>query len=401
MSKNSCTLYLCYFSLLEPLVQTQVLPYLREIAGGGIRVHLLTFEPAAAFSRTPEEIDADKRALAESGIEWHFLRYHKRFSVIATAYDVLRGALFTRRLLRREQIDVLHARAHIPLAMALIARKFAKVKLIFDIRGLMAEEYVDAGIWREGSVPFGVIKWIERLGLRRADEIVVLTETFRDYLVKERLRDIGSITVIPCCVDPSRGVDGDPEKRERFELIYAGSVTGLYMLEEMVKLFKVLEEVRPDAFFRVLTAGDHVYVNELFSAAGINPNNYAVQKVAPAEVLNWIKRSHAAISFRKPTFSQIAASPTKIGEYLACGVPVIVNSGIGDSDKQIDKDKTGVVVEGFTPESYKKAIHELLAMIGDPGMAEKCVRTAKNRFDLKEVGGARYSAVYRKLRDQE
>jgi hypothetical protein len=38
------TLYLCYFWINEPLVQTQVLPYLREIRKGGTEVSLLTFE---------------------------------------------------------------------------------------------------------------------------------------------------------------------------------------------------------------------------------------------------------------------------------------------------------------------------------------------------------------------
>ena len=41
----SAALYICYFGLREPLVQTQVLPYLRELARGGVRMSLLTFEP--------------------------------------------------------------------------------------------------------------------------------------------------------------------------------------------------------------------------------------------------------------------------------------------------------------------------------------------------------------------
>ena len=38
-------LYICYFGVREPLVQTQVLPYLRKIVEGGVRMSLLTFEP--------------------------------------------------------------------------------------------------------------------------------------------------------------------------------------------------------------------------------------------------------------------------------------------------------------------------------------------------------------------
>ncbi len=48
------TLYLCYFGLREPLVQTQVLPYLRQLSRSGIDVGLLTFEPnrRASWSRS-------------------------------------------------------------------------------------------------------------------------------------------------------------------------------------------------------------------------------------------------------------------------------------------------------------------------------------------------------------
>ena len=48
------------------------------------------------------------------------------------------------RLIRREGIEVLHARSHIPMAMALMAQRWSECKLIFDIRGFMPEEYTDA-----------------------------------------------------------------------------------------------------------------------------------------------------------------------------------------------------------------------------------------------------------------
>ena len=39
------TLYICYFGMRQPLVETQVLPYLAELAKGGVKVSLVTFEP--------------------------------------------------------------------------------------------------------------------------------------------------------------------------------------------------------------------------------------------------------------------------------------------------------------------------------------------------------------------
>src|SRR5947209_11438501 len=135
------TLYICYFGLREPLVETQVLPYLRELSGRGVGVQLLTFEPDVRRRWPGRELEEERARLRAEGIEWFCLPYHKRPTVPATVYDILAGAWFAARLVRRARLDVLHARAHVPLAMALVARLFAPARLIFDIRGLMAEEY--------------------------------------------------------------------------------------------------------------------------------------------------------------------------------------------------------------------------------------------------------------------
>jgi hypothetical protein len=85
-----------------------------------------------------------------------------------------------------------------PAAMALIAAALARFQLLFDIRGLLAEEYVDAGIWRRGSLPYRLITRVERIALGRAMGAVVLTHRVRDALLAE---DDGRVQVIPCCAD--------------------------------------------------------------------------------------------------------------------------------------------------------------------------------------------------------
>lgn len=394
------TLYLCYFGLREPLVQTQVLPYLRLIRESGIKVSLLTFEPKPKENWTVYEIETEKAKLATEGIEWDYLTYHKRPSALATAYDVLCGLGFTLKKAGKTKNLILHTRAHIPLTMALLANLVIKSKLIFDIRGLMAEEYVDAGTWKEGSIIFRLIKFIERQGLKKADEIVVLTNKMRDYLIENNLRKADSIQVIPCCVDFSRISLSQNSKLERFELIYAGSVTGLYMLEEMGRFFLALKKRRPDAFFRVLTATSPDYVSKTFNALGIDESDYKVQKVSPEEILNVMKKAHLAISFRKPTFAQIASSPTKIPEYLAAGLPVVSNAGIGDTDNLIEKNKTGVVVEYFDETSLEKAVDEALILSKDENLSERCFYTAIENFDLRKIGKNGYLKVYERIQQE-
>ena len=204
------SLYICYFGVRESLVQTQVIPYLRELAKGGHEVSLLTFEPVAL------DDELMRRELRGDGIEWHWLKYHKRLSMIATAYDIFRGAAFVWRITRRNDIEILHGRVHVPTLMAAIARKVLrrKPKLLFDIRGFFPEEYTDAGLWPENGFLYRSAKRAERWLLKEADGFIVLTEKARDILFPElagSATDAGGtdkvgrpLEVIPCCVDMSK-----------------------------------------------------------------------------------------------------------------------------------------------------------------------------------------------------
>ena len=117
-------LFISYNGMLEPLGQTQVLPYLRALAKRGVRFTLLSFERARAF--TPEgaaQCEQLRSELQAQGIEWHWLRYHKHPSVPATIYDVVAGIRKAKSLIRRNGIEMVHARSHIPATIALALKR--------------------------------------------------------------------------------------------------------------------------------------------------------------------------------------------------------------------------------------------------------------------------------------
>jgi glycosyltransferase involved in cell wall biosynthesis len=400
------TLYLCYFGLREPLVQTQVLPYLRQLAAAGIKVHLLTFEPRLRENWSEDELTKQRARLATEGISWFCLPYHKSPSVPATVYDIFAGARFAARMVRHERVEVLHARAHVPMAMVLLARRVARCKLIFDIRGLMAEEYADAGIWSEQSPPFRAVKMLERAGIRRAEQIVVLTERLQDWLISHKLKRAEQIEVIPCCIDfarfnERRMNDGEASEESsaesRFEVVYAGSLMGLYLVEEMGRFFKAIKEQRPDAFLRILSVSPPAQGAAALKRAGLDENDFMIGAVPPADVPAHLRRARLGVSFRKPAFAQIAASPTKIPEYLAVGLPVVCNAGIGDMDELVEREQVGVVLRSFDDHAYQTAAAQALVLAEDGGVRARCRRVARAYFDLQTIGGERYVNVYRRL----
>src|SRR5260370_1132731 len=370
------TLYVCYFGLREPLVQTQVLPYLRELAAANVKVYLLTFEPRMQQRWTSQAHADEQTNLERDGIEWSALPYHKSPSAPATLYDIVAGTLSVIRLVRRHGIDVLHARAHIPLAMALLATRITGCAVIFDIRGLMAEEDADARIWATNSIKFRIIKRLENAGIRRANQLVVLTDAMKRWLVNDRLHDADNVEVIPCCVDFAGYAEAASKVEtttDTFEVIYAGSVTGLYMLEEMGRFFLEVRAREPRAFLRILTTSSATEATQRLRSIGLRPEDFWVGGVPAQEVPRYLHRARLELSFRRPTFSQLAASPTKIAEYLASGLPIVSNGGIGDIDDLLEHEKVGVLVHDFNPETLASAARRVLQLAGDASVQARCV----------------------------
>ncbi|HEY6403036.1 MAG TPA: glycosyltransferase family 4 protein [Blastocatellia bacterium] len=403
-------LYLCYFGLREPLVQTQVLPYLRELVRGGVGVHLLTFEPRGGRAWDGWERKEWRTRLESQGIQWRSLDYHKWPSLPATLYDIAFGALTAIRLVRREEIDVIHARGYVPAAMGALAKWLAGGKLIFDIRGFMAEEYVDAGVWPEGGLLYRLTKTAEKKLLKAADGFVVLTEKARKILFP-RDREGRPVEVIPCCVDAKRFRPFNKESRGplrrklnlegRRVIIYIGSLGGWYLTDEMAELMALAHREDASTFLMVLTQSPPEMITGRLDALGVAQSDYLVKKVAPEDAPRYLKAADFAVSLIKPSYSKMSSSPTKIAEYLASGLPVITNAGIGDLDDLIAEDHVGVILDAFDRESYSRALEGIKVLSLDRRIAERCRESARRRFDLAGVGGVRYRRLYRRVFERE
>lgn len=295
------TLYLCYFGLREPLVQTQVLPYLREITKDGIKVFLLTFETNPKENWTDQQIAEQKAKLESEGIVWNFLTYHKRPSLPATIFDIFAGAYFAWKLNRQENFDVFHGRVHLPTLMGLIAKTLSsnKPKLLFDVRGFFPEEYTDAGIWKENGLIYKGAKFIENQLRRKADGFIVLTEKAREIWFPES-KQTGfdkfdrPVEVIPCCVDLKRFESVNNELREntrkelnienKYVIVYVGSFGGFYMAPETAEFFGAAKRQNQDTFALVLTQSDPQMIKPLLEKQGYSEKDFFIGKILPADI---------------------------------------------------------------------------------------------------------------------
>jgi glycosyltransferase involved in cell wall biosynthesis len=369
-------------------------------------MHLLTFERERPSKEGElsirEQLDAD-------GIHWHWLKYHQRPSLPATLYDIAVGTVAALRICRKYGIGLVHARSHVPAAMALMLKRLLGCRFLFDIRGLLAEEYVDAGNWTRGGLKFRLTKQMERIFFREADAFVMLTHRIKEELVKSEpalCNRADDIQVIPCCAYLQR-FSINPQQRtayrrergwaERRVLTYVGKLGTWYLADEMAQFFATARKRDSRFFFQVLTQSDSTAMQQKLETLGVSHEDYDIRFSPPHELPLILFASDASISFRKGEYSRLAASPTKVGESLGAGLPLVTNAGIGDCDNMLKAHRLGTITQNYSDAEYQRAIEELCLLLEDVDTPQRCRQFAEKELSLSGVGGPRYATVYERL----
>lgn len=398
-------LYLSYDGMTDPLGRSQVLPYLQGLAGRGHEITLISCEK-------PIRLAADEKAVQSicdrAGIDWHPIAYHKRPPILSSILDVRRMRQRAGKLQRSRSFDLVHCRSYMPAMVGLWLKRTFGVPFLFDMRGFWADERVERGIWRAGNplfkAAFAYFKRLEKRFFRDADAIVSLTDSARREVEgwPAGRRPAAPVTVIPCCVDLAlfNGRKGRTATRKRLGiaaqaplLLYVGSVGGAYLMDEMFALFRAYRKLRAGARFLIVSGHPREEIERLARNQGIDAGEFVVVSASRDEVPALIAAADIGVSFILATYSAKASCPTKFGEMLAMGVPVIANAGVGDIAEILEETGAGAVVERFDDASLAAAIVKAEGAAADPA----AVRAAAERYFALDAGVDRYDAIYRAI----
>lgn len=400
---NTSVLYLSYDGMLEPLGQSQVLAYLRRLAAQGTRVHLVSFEKPADWA-DPTERKRIAAQIEAAGIAWHPLTYHKRPSGPATAWDIACGIAMGAALVRRHQLRIVHARSYVASVMALAIKRLTGARYLFDMRGFWADERVDGGLWPRDGRMYRIAKGFERRFLLGADHVVSLTHAAIGEMRRfDYLQGcMPPVTVIPTCADLARfaptaaPVPAQRSSDRGLVLGYVGSAGTWYLFDEVARCVAQLLRDQPNAQLLVVNRGEHGYIRERLQAAGVPNAAVELTSATHAEVPQLMARMDAGIFFIKPAFSKQASAPTKLAEFLGCGIPCLGNTGVGDMAQILEGERVGVALRDFEEASVRGGLQRLQALVADPSTRARCVAAARAHFSLDE-GVARYASIYQQL----
>ncbi len=384
-------LYISYDGMGEPLGQSQVLTYLEQLATKH-EVYLLSFE------KNLPESESVRSRIERANIRWYPLAYHKSPSGPATAYDISAGIVRAAAIVRRERIQVVHARSYVPSVIALAMKKLG-ARFLFDMRGFWADERVDGGLWPANGRMFHVAKWFENRFMENADHVVSLTHTAVDEMRSWRSVPPGlPISVIPTCADLDRFQPSREKKRNSssFVMGYVGSVGTWYLFDEVAKTFAALKRLRPNAHLRVLNRGDQALIRSSLRDAGVSGEDFSLASVPHAEVAKEVQQMDVGVFYIRSCFSKKASAPTKMAEFLGCGVPCIANSGVGDIERIFLEDQVGVTLDHFSRDAHNSGVSDLLELASSAETRNRCRRSAEKRISVK-MGVAAYDGIYQSL----
>lgn len=371
--KKLNTLFLSYDGMTDSLGQSQVIPYLIGLSKSGYSISIVSCEKQEAFEKNQQHI---QQLLAPYSIEWFPLTYTKKPPVLSTLKDLFLMNRKMNQLHREKKFILVHCRSYLT---SLLGEQFCRkngIPFIFDMRGFWADERIEGGIWKLSNPLFNRIyrffKKKELMYVTNAAATVSLTHAGKreiqswdiDKVQKEK------IFVIPCSADfelfaiPSKLQRQEARARlnwneTNFVLTYLGSLGTWYLLNEMLDFFSVLREKIPTSKLYIISGDSPQLVFDAAKAKGISSDDIVVESAKRAEVPKKLAASDWGISFIKPSFSKKASSPTKMGEMLAMGIPLLVNSGVGDVAQIVEQTQGGICIDTFTNESYATAIDKM------------------------------------------
>jgi glycosyltransferase involved in cell wall biosynthesis len=236
-------------------------------------------------------------------------------------------------------------------------------------------------------MPHRVAKSLERTLYGAANGIISMSHRGRKVIEEMPAvsRNGAPVIVVPSCVDLDLFQSEAPKpplEKDVIRLIYIGSVGGRYILDRVGRFVAMAVEENDRVRLRVLTRADRQLVASMLKEGGLADDSWSTDCVSYRSMPACLAESHAGLFFLARGISEHGCSPTKIGEYWAMGLPVITTPGVSDTDEIIKSERVGVIVREHSDDEYRRAFRELLGLLEEPGLDDRCRRAAKAHYAL-------------------
>lgn len=398
--------------MTDPLGQSQVIPYLQGLAKAGYNIFLLSCEKKQVFQQNKAVVD---KMLEGYNIKWVPLNYTKNPPVISTLLDILKLRKAAKKIHQENKLDMVHTRPGVPALVGLWMKKKMGIKFLNDIREFYADSRVEGGMWNTNNPVFkAVYKFFrskEAEAVLKSDGIVCLTYAAEKIIKEwEEYRKEIPLQVIPCSADlglfdPGKMTEAEKSSlrselkisKDDLVISYLGSIGGWYLVDEMMEFCKMLTDKIPSARILFISPHRHEMIRMAAAAHWINPARIIIKNASRLEVPKLLSLSQYSVFFIKPCYSKQSSSPTKHGEIMAMGIPLITNSGVGDVEMIVNRYNAGVIIHQFNNREFSGAVEKIAS---GSSFDNNLIRQGATEFYSLDKAIEKYIAVYNKILNQ-
>lgn len=398
-------LYLSLTGMTEPLGRSQVLEYLIKLSQEH-KFYLISFERESNFIKTNEI----KKLTKKNDISWQHLNYSNKYGLISTIIQIIKVLYYGSLCIKKNNIDIIHARSLIPAAMGFFLKKLFGIKLLFDIRGFLIDEKIDSNRLNKNTILFNMLKRFEYHMYAEADHIVTLTHAAKNILNKNLLIYEYKVTVIPTCANkvffPELNKKECNAIRQEIGfttsnkiLIHTGTTQNRYDFNIEVQIFKELHNSDPEFKFLIINKGEKKYIENIFRLNLIKPCDYYIISASFDEIYKYLNIADMSIFLIPPTYSKLAMAPTKFAENVACYLPSITNYGVGDMEFYMQKYDVGCLINlADLTHNLDKDVKKIQHYLSRTKKINKVTYDIlfNNYFDIS-IATQRYKAIYKSI----
>jgi len=363
--------YVTIDSLSEGVGSSQITPLISRLSKSGLKVNLISYEKSAPSTGLIDYFQT-------IGVEWN----PRQFGSGGIMSGVKRLINLSREI---PDTNLIHARSDIPAVSAIFSKK---APVLWDVRSLWADQKILIQKSSLNNSLYNQYRKLESFAAEKSVGMSTLTKAVVPIL-EQRNDQLPSLrTVVATTVDLNR-FKLNPVMPLEVRALYSGTYNEYYDLE-LSRLF--MQELEKNLAFEIHWARPS---ESSRSKIGVGESNtFPVKQIEMAKL---IPNYSFGVSVCKldAGSSLAAAMPTKIGEFLACGRPIVINKGLGDMDAFIDEFNVGVVLDG-TENNIVEGALKLADLISDSNTPIRCRALADKYFNV-EIGVNKYLGIYNKI----
>ncbi len=386
-------------SLSNPILFSQGIPHIRENTKKGIKYFVASFEDFDYLHNNPKIYENYLLAIKDLENNAEVITIptslHKRFNSFRI---IVNGIFACIKIVQKKKINVIHGRSNLPSIIGLLVSLFYRVRLLYDIRGLVSDELTN-------KLRARIEKSFEKYLIKNADSIVVVSNAFKQFLIHHYHYSnlYKKINVIENSFSEERFTYSEElriTRRKKFHLddklvmVYSGLSVYWQRFDLVLQTYKSLKSLKNNVYLLVISYDPEI--ERVISESGINKEDYAVYNLAASQVNNYLAMGDFAILFRDNGNRSRVSAPIKLGEYLACGLPVLATPNIGDTESILCKYKTGIILDDEM--KIKSRLLDIISLLENPEIRVNCRKTAEESFSLKR-SAAKYFTIYQNMND--